>query len=237
MPALLLPAVLGASLSRDVLAASVPPAASAPASAKAAATDLDFAVSYYSKVVTDEGVTRESRYEERWQRRAGHVWVERVLPAQVAHEKAAPGQHKHFNPVRLARHVMLDGGKVKLEYIDQHARERIAVPPGEYDNVSFNGSWDANYYLVSPKSVADMPLSNRTSSVPGARWREREKNGRFQRVLWDEQRQVALVIEAGDRTGQELQRIEVQVQAKANTVLPWTRLAGFSQKEYADFLD
>ncbi|MTW05339.1 hypothetical protein GM668_24980 [Duganella ginsengisoli] len=221
MRALLLPAILGA-----VVAQAAP-----------AAADLDFGVSYYTKVVTDEGVTRESRYEEKWQRRAGHVWVERVLPAQVAHEKATPGQHKHFNPVRLARHVMLEGGKVKLEYIDQQARERVAVPPGEYDNVSFNGAWDANFYLVSPKSVAEMPLSSRASNVQGARWREREKNGRFQRVLWDEQRQVALVIEAGDRAGQEFQRIEVQPLAKANAVLPWTRLAGFSQREYADFLD
>lgn len=232
----LLPAILGAWFAQDAAAASASPKFSAaPATVPSTAPDLDFSVAYYTRVVTEEGVTRETRYEERWLRRAGHVWVERVLPVQAAHE--APGQHKHFNPVRLARHVMLDSGKVKLEYIDQHARERVAVPPGEYDNVSFNPSWEANFYLVSPKSIAELPVSNRASTVPGARWREREKNGRFQRVLWDEQRQLALVIETGDRAGQEFQRIEAQPQARASAILPWTRLSGFSQKEYADFLD
>lgn len=204
------------------------------AQAAPAAPDLDLGISYYTRIVTDEGVTREIRYEERMLRRPGHVWVERVLPQRAAHDERG---HKHFNPVRLARHVMLENGKLRLEYVDLHGRERVAIPPAEYENVSFNGSWDGSFYLVSPKLIAGMPLSSRPSSVPGARWREREKNGRFERVLWDDVRQVALIIEAGDRTGQEFQRIEARLLAKPATATPWTKLAGFSQKEYADFLD
>lgn len=207
------------------------------AQAAPAAPDLDLGISFYSKIITEEGVTRESRYEERWLRRTGHVWVERVLPqrAKDTHEHKGSG-HRHFNPTLLARHVTLEDGKLKLEYVDAHARERIAVPPGEYGNVSFNGSWDSQFYLVAPKMIAELPLSTRVSNVPGARWREREKNGQFQRVLWDDERQIALVIESGDRAGQEFQRIEARP-SKASAAAPWNKLAGYSLREYADFLD
>ncbi len=49
------------------------------------ASDQDLTVRYYSKVLTNEGVLRESRYEENMLRRPGHVWVERMLPKEVAH--------------------------------------------------------------------------------------------------------------------------------------------------------
>lgn len=198
-----------------------------------AAPALDLAIRYYSRVVTDEGVTRESRYEERMLRRPGHVWVERVLPAAPA---APESGHQHFNPVRLARHVTLQGGQLKLEYVDRRGRERVAIPPAEYANVAFNGSWEGSYHLVPPQAVAAMPLAARASEVPGARWHEREQDGRFQRVLWDEARQVALVIELGNRAGTDFQRIEARP-LQAAGALPWSGLAGFSQKEYADFLD
>ncbi|TFW32915.1 hypothetical protein [Massilia horti] len=208
--------------------------ACASAQAAPAAPDLDLGISYYTRVVTDEGVTREIRYEERMVRRAGHVWLERVLPQRASLEERG---HKHFNPVRLARHVMLENGKLKLEYVDVHGRERVAIPPSEFENVDFNGSWDRSFYLAPPKLIAGMPLSSRPSNMPGARWREREKNGRFERVLWDDVRQVALIIEAGDRAGHEFQRVEARLLARPATAAPWTKLAGFSQKEYADFLD
>jgi hypothetical protein len=156
------------------------------------------------------------------------------LPERASHQEDG---HKHFNAVKLARHVMMENGKLKLEYVDLHGRERVAIPPAEYENVAFDGSWEHSFYLASPKVIAQMPLSARSSTVPGARWRERERNGRFERVLWDDSRQVALVIETGDRNGQEYQRIEAHPVPKASAASPWSRLAGFSQKEYADFLD
>ena len=52
--------------------------AAGPAAAAPAAPDLDLLITYYSKVVTPEGVTRESRYEETMLRRPGHVWTARV---------------------------------------------------------------------------------------------------------------------------------------------------------------
>ena len=113
--------------------------------APAAPADLYLGITYYSRVLTPEGVTRESRYEEKMLRRPGHVWVERVLaPATDAHAghshgenrkvalktSTAPTQHehKHFNPVLIPRHVTLEKNTVRVEYI---VGGRGAVAKGE----------------------------------------------------------------------------------------------------------
>lgn len=213
----------------------------APQSQAAAPTapPLNLRIQYYSKAITPEGVTREVRYEETMLRRPGHVWVSRVLPPGVP----AAGQdhdhsvHKHFNPVLLPRHVQLAGDKPQLTYVDRHHKEVIAVPPGEYGNVDFDGSWANAYHLFDPKLVQAMPLSPRPSTVAGARWRELVRNGSFRRVLWDEQRQIPLVIESGDQATTTFHRVEVQPQPSLSAALPWQQLQGYAQREYADFLD
>ena len=227
------------------------------------ATDLNLSIQYYSRVLTDEGVVRESRYEETMLRREGHVWIARVLPKQsnnrnghgsdgIAHDhnrKAGnqstalnhatqPKQrHKHFNPVLIPRHLTLENGQMRLEYVDFVHKELITITPAEYENVGFDASWANAYYLLDPKFVATLPLSQRASSVPGASWYELERNGVFQRVLWDKQNMLALVIESGTRAGTVLNRIEAKKQTRLQTALPWQNLKGYAQKEYSDFLD
>jgi hypothetical protein len=202
----------------------------------ASATDLDAKIAYYSKVVTPEGVTREARYEEKILRRAGHVWTTRVLPAH-AEEQHQHGSHKHFNHVLLARHVVLENAKPRIEFIDAHDKEVIAIPPAEYANVNFDGSWDHAYYLLDSKRLKAMPVSQRASAVPCARWREREDGGLFERVLWDEQQHVPLIIESGDKAATFFNRVEVTPLARPARELPWQKLKGYARKEYADFLD
>jgi hypothetical protein len=216
--------------------------------------DLDLSIRYYSRVLTPEGVLRESRYEEKMLRRQNHVWTVRLLPKQVTHaedhadkprattikatsNQAATHEHKHFNYVVLPRHVVRDGDKVKLEFVDFHDRAVVSIAPSEYENVNFDGSWNNAFFIVDPKQVVTLPLSNKTSSVAGARWREREKDGVFQRVLWDEKRMIPLVIETGNRQETFFQRIEAEPQSKLVAALPWLDLKGYAQKEYADFLD
>jgi len=204
------------------------------------APPLDLRILYYSKVVTPEGVTREVRYEETMLRRPGHVWVARVLPPQSAAAQAEEREHrvhKHFNPVLLPRHVQLSGDKTRLEYINARSKEVISVPPGEYGNVDFDGSWVNAYHMSDPKLVQAMPLSPRKSTVSGARWREQVRSGGYRRVLWDEQRQIPLLIESGDQAATTFHRVEVQVQSGIATTLPWQQLQGYAQRDYGDFLD
>lgn len=226
-----------------------------PVAQNLTAPDLDLNIQYYSKVLTAEGVTREARYEEKMLRRPGHVWVVRVLPKNVveSHDDdktvskkkvalntapaASATEHKHFNHVVIPRHVVLENNKVRVEYVDAHSKDVVAIPPSEYENVNFDGSWDNSFYLLDPKLVQTIPYSAQVSTVAGARWREREKNGVYQRVLWDEKKQIPLVIESGDKAATFYRRVDVKPLATLTRELPWQNLKGYAQKEYSDFLD
>lgn len=200
----------------------------APASDQA----LDLVVSYYTRVLTDEGVTREANYKERMLRRPGHVWVARVAPPTAA-KKAAHG----LNAAVLPRHVRLEGGALVLEYVDLAAKTVVAVAPTDYANVGFDGSWEAAHSLADPARVARLPLSARASTIAGAQWHEREKDGVFERVLWDKARQLALVTESGDQAGRFYRRVQVEVAPASTITLPWEQLRGYARREYTDYLD
>lgn len=199
--------------------------------------DLDLSIQHYSRVMTAEGVLRETRYEETMLRRPGHVWLARVLPAQRAAKPAHGHAHKHPNYEVLPRHVTLERDQIRLEAVNAAEREVISIPPGEFENANFDGSWVNAFFLMDPQRVAALPLSKRPSTVAGARWREQEKNGLFQRVLWDEARMVPLVVEAGDRAGTFFERVTVKPHPALAKSLPWTQVKGYAQREYSDFLD
>jgi hypothetical protein len=210
--------------------------------------DIDIDIDYYTRVLTPEGVTREARYKETMLRRAGHVWVTRMLPKsavarQDKHDKShgaaqeGAAGHAEFNYVVNPRHVMMDGNKVRIDYIDLHGKAVVAIPASEYANVNFDGSWEKAFFLLDPTLLKTLPVTARPSSVAGAQWREREKNGVFERILWDEKRKIPLMIESGDRAATFYRRIEVTARAAKVTDLPWNNLGGYAQKEYSDYLD
>lgn len=212
--------------------------------AAAPAAPLDLRIQYYSRLLTAEGVTREVRYEEVMLRRPGIVWVARALPRARQRDghsgdavKTANIAHKHFNPVMLPRLIRLSNSKPQLEYVDVHNKEIISVPQGEFGNVAFDGSWSNTYHLIDPQLVRAMPVSSRASSVPGARWRETARGNIIHRVLWDQDREIALVIESEDKAASSFHRVEVHVDAGATSALPWRDLKGYSRREYGDFLD
>lgn len=203
--------------------------------------ELDVQLRYYSKVLTAEGVQREARYEEKLLRRTEgnvqHLWQTRVLPANTQ-AKADKDEHAHlhFNPVLLARHLVLENGKLRLEYVNPAQKEVVAIPSTEYDNVNFDGSWSHAAYLADPKAVQALPLLKRDAPA-GAEWRERNTNGQFLRVLWDKQKQIALIVEQGDLAGTVFHRLEAIPAATLASARPWQQTRGFAQKEYADYLD
>ena len=203
------------------------------------APDLDLTIKYFNRELTPEGVQRESSYQEKMLRRSAHVWSYRVLPEMAsAHGHTHQNhEHKEFNHIVLPRLVKFDGNKTSVEFINVHDRQVINIVPTEYENVNFDGSWINTYYLIDPKIVASMPLSQRPSSAASTRWHEIVKNGMFQRVLWDEKQLIPLLIETGDLKNTFFQRITVTPDAKLTKDLPWSHLQGYAQKEYSDFLD
>lgn len=241
-----------ASLGSIMLAVSLSSAASfAQTQTQTVAPDLDLQISYYSKVLTAEGVSREARYQDKMLRRSGHVWLERIVPQTMLkashateikkvshnHQNEKLTEHKHFNPVLIPRHVQLENGKARIEFIDKAEKMTVSVPSSEFNNVNFDGSWENSYYLIDPQLLKSMKQSAKASNVEGAVWYEREKNGIFQKVLWHTQKQIPLIVESGDRAGTFYQSVEVKIAANTQTQLPWTNLKGYTHKEYADFLD
>lgn len=209
-----------------------------PVQSLSAAPDLDLTIKYFNRELTPEGVLHENSYTEKMLRRNGHVWTWRILPRTAENNAThANHEHKEFNYIVLPRHVSFDGKSITVEFINKHDRQVIYIAPTEYENINFDGSWPNAFYLINPKAIAAMPVSRRASPVAHARWHEVEKNGLFQRVLWDDKSAIPLIFETGDQAGTFMQRLQVQVHAKRVQDLPWQHLQGYTQKEYSDFLD
>lgn len=206
---------------------------------------LNLSIRYYEKALTSEGVLRESHFEESMLRRPGHVWVMRVLPKSSMaeteghehHAHEVGHEHKHFDPVLLPRHVSLENDQLKLAYVDRSNKEIINIVATEYENANFDGSWVNAYFLVDPRLVVKLPVSSRVSPVTGARWYEQEKNGVFQRILWDEKDLVPLEVETGRTDGTILRKVSVKKLKLSSEAAPWATVNGYTQKEYSDFLD
>lgn len=208
---------------------------------------LDLTIQYYDRALTSDGVQRETRYEETMLRRPGHVWVARVLPkwaekALSVHEHKAPvdeheHEHKHFNPIALPRHVTQENKLVKVEYIDHSNKQVINIVATEFENVNFDGSWVNAYYLVDPLVVLAMPLSKDRASEGQLSWHELNRNGVYQRVLWDGKNLIPREIETGKNDGSIFRKVSIKVNPSVSTKLPWMDTKGYVQKEYSDFLD
>lgn len=227
-------------LAMTVCCTTAPAVAALPASPGGPSLDLDIA--YYTRVTTPEGVTREARYKEAMLRRPGHVWVERVLPPMAGsgrRDGATGGAvgHAEFNHAIAPHHVTWEKIAVRINYVDTQEKAVVVIPAAEYSNVNFDGSWVNSFFLIDPKRVSAMPRSDRKSPVVGAQWHEHEKNGVFERVLWDENRQIPLTIESGDKAATFYRRVDVSVRPALSARLPWLQLSGYSQKEFSDYLD
>lgn len=202
------------------------------------AASLDLTLHHYNRVLTAEGITRISQYQEIMLRRPDHVWVERVLPKIVpTQHEAGPVPHKEFNPETMPRLITLKNHQVQIEFADREEKCRVAIDPAEYENVSFDGSWENSYYLVSPSYIASLPVSNRKSPSANALWHETTRDGKFQRILWDKQNQIPLEIEYGNIDGTVYNRVQVRISKGLASTLPWKKLLGYSLREYADYLD
>ncbi|KAG8150019.1 hypothetical protein [Burkholderia catarinensis] len=226
-----------------------------------AAADLDAALLHESRTVTADGVTRTTMYRERMVRRDGHVWVERVLPVAAAggghgddhdhdHDAgrrtgvqpvATHAGHKHFNFQAAARHVTYDGKTARIEYVDAATRTVVSVPPAEYETTGFDGSWDNAYYVTPPSQLKRLAVAKR-GDVPGTVWYEQAVDTPgargVNRILWSEKLQAPLSVEYRSADGRVVRKLTLTpAPAARREALPWQTLAGYSRKEYADYLD
>ena len=190
--------------------------------------------------ITAEGVTRNSRYQERFYRQGDHVWIERVFPKdQPANAHKLSSHHHGADLATASRHITrTSNGKAKIALVSFTDKALINVGPEEYQTVGFNGSWSSAYHIVSPQSLKTMQRSRAPNPGSGATWYEKDSGKEIIRVLWSSDLALPLVIENRDKHGGAYSKMSVKLLPPPDKQsMPWTRIKQLTQMEFADMGD
>ena len=218
----LLPALLGILLATPALA-----------------DDLAVRVEHEITTLSADGVTRVTRFGERLVRRDTQSWVARILPAgahaEADHKHAGKG-HKHMDLASAARWVEQGAdGKLRVRVVDTHEKVIVEITPVDYGNIGFDGKWSTASQLLDPEQIKRMKAITR-SAPAGARWYEGGTRDAKVQVLWDEKENYPRRIDSANAAGTSRSSMVV-TREKMPSVMPWTQLKGYAQKEYSDLLD
>ena len=205
----------------------------------ALADDLAVRVEHEITTLSADGVTRVTRFGERLVRRDTQSWVARILPAgahaEADHKHAGKG-HKHMDLASAARWVEQGAdGKLRVRVVDTHEKVIVEITPVDYGNIGFDGKWSTASQLLDPEQIKRMKPSTR-SAPAGARWYEGGSPQARVQVLWDEKAHYPRRIESANAAGTN-QSTLVATREAMPAAMPWTRLAGYEKKDYADLLD
>jgi hypothetical protein len=211
-----------------------------PASSRAL-VDLDALIQVESKTTSSDGVTRTSLYKETYMRRGEQVWIQRIRPKSAHdHAPAKKGHtiHKHLDPFEGGRLISLEDGKPQLSLISASEKRVVSVPSVEFGNLGFDGSWERSYYWVTQLEFKSFKPSARVSDAPDSQWFEKTGDT-HEFILWDDKRQIPLVIESTNRQGNQWRKITVTPRKEMAAVVPWNPelIKRYDQMLYSDFLD
>lgn len=206
--------------------------------------DLDAHIFYDTRIAGSDGVTKTSHFEERFLRRAGHVWAERVFPDGIPLKDPhaavnALGQHEDFDATSASRHITLGPkGELQLDCVTPQRSMVVRIPPSNFNLVGFADTWESSRALIEPAGLKTMKKTGRASPVAGGEWYEQTQGERFVRVLWSPRQQIALRIESGTRNGREWRSTRVQIEPPTPPAkLPWIGLDQLPERDYEDFSD
>ncbi len=216
-----------------------------PLVATAAAPDLDALISYDTRIVGNDGLTKTSHFQEHLIRRAEQIWAERLLPKGVQAPDPnssvnALGQREDFDYGSASRYISLNAKhELVLDCIDPARVMVVHIPANSFNLVGFADTWESSGALVEPKGLAAMQKTSRHSPVADAVWYQEIKGLRYVRILWSPKLHIALRIESGTSDGFESRTTTVQPQKTltAAAKLPWLGLDKLIQHDYEDFSD
>jgi hypothetical protein len=246
------PSMFALGLVALALAAVAAPAAAQPAGpAQAAQATLaadttppvTLRMSYESRSVGHDGVTRDSRHSDLMVRATNVVWIERELPKALresedhghAHEPGPHAGHAHEDAQGAPLLIQRDAkGGVVVKMVLRPQRRVIEVDPAHYGNAGYGGSWSAAYWLIDPEALPHMEkVGPVKSGVQQYRLRKGEK---LTRVDWNVKGRYASLIEQTDAHGLSSHRMTATVVPTPKT-LPWNQLEGWGRGDYSDLLD
>jgi hypothetical protein len=209
----------------------------------AAAPDVAALVTYETRVVTSEGVTKSTQFQESWLRTANRVWSERLVPQNAQPEavktmqpKGHEGHNHDMNFALAAKSIEREAnGEVKLNLVRMKMQQIIAMGKTDFREIGFDGSWDNAVYMIDRQQLKQM--KKRTTPAPaGEVWLEMRKNGMYTMVLWSEKLQLPKVIETGNEGGGSWSRVSIEPKPMPKS-MPWLSTAGFRKRDYMDLLD
>ena len=218
-------------------------AVAATTAAVESAPAVDLRLTYYNRVVGNDGVQRESRYTNLMYRRKGSVWTERELPAGLRESLAHDHTHAHGPhaghahdeaqgaPLRVSRAA---DGRERVEVVLTETRRIIEVDRAHHGNVGYGGSWDAAYWLITPASLKKMePVGTAKAGVQRYRARQAEQTTL---VDWDVAGQFPRRIE---RTGAHGLSYDLLTATRivGPAAAPWKASESFDRGDYSDLLD
>jgi hypothetical protein len=210
----------------------------------AAAPDTAALITYETRVVTAEGVTKSTQFQETWLRTANRVWSERLVPknaqAEVAKKTPLPkgheGHNHDMNFALSAKSIEREpNGEVRLNLVRMKMQQIIAMGTTDFREIGFDGSWDNAVYMIDRQQLKQM--KKRAIAAPaGEVWLENRKNGMYTMVLWSEKLQLPRIIETGHENGGSWSRVTVEPKPMPKE-MPWLGTAGFRKRDYMDLLD
>ncbi len=209
------------------------------ASAASQPQPLSAIMTFESKVLSSEGVEKQTRFQERLIRDGRNVWTVRLLPAGTPPHvhQAGDHQHKHdTNFVLAAKWIALDAQqKAQLKFVRQETKTIITPRTEEFAGLGFDGSWEHAAYLLDRSALQQMRVLNKPAPA-GCQWYERSGDKLYTRVLWDQAWQLPRQIETGSLDGLSFNRISIERRPMPAT-MPWRTLAGYRAVAYEDLLD
>ncbi|MDW5417946.1 hypothetical protein R6242_15370 [Iodobacter sp. CM08] len=214
-------------------------------SVAATAPDMAALVTYETRVVTAEGVTKSTQFQETWLRTANRVWSERLVPknaqaeANKGMQPSAKGHEGHNHDMNFALAAKsierTANGEVKLNLVRMKMQQIIAMGTTDFREIGFDGSWDNAVYMIDRQQLKQMKKRS-TPAPAGEVWLENRKNGMYTMVLWSEKLQLPKVIETGHENGGSWSRVTIEAKPMPKE-MPWISTAGFRQRDYMDLLD
>lgn len=201
----------------------------------ATAQDADVLVKHTAVSAGPDGVKRTSEFAERIVRRQDQVWIERVVPAgwHTADDHSKTDKsHKHLDTAAAARWITRStDGAVGVRLASREDKVLVEVAKTDFENVGFDGSWAAAYYLIDPAALKRMKVTATQGDL--VTYTSTDANRQL-KIIWNDKLKLPVLVES--RSGASSKRTTVEVTAQATT-LPWNGIKSYVRKDYSDYLD
>lgn len=195
---------------------------------------LSAVVTHESRILGNDGVTREMHYQDRMVRDSRNVWVERLLPASHNHDTEEEGGHKHLDVAEAAQHYRQDtSGRTGLVLVLKEEKTAVHMQDADIEMAGFSKCWPCVYSLAVPDVLKGMTVVSRSGDLV---WYEKKGKAGTVKIQWDGKNQIARELETRSADGRNWQRTRVALQP-APAALPWNGYKAYISKDYADFGD